>query len=60
MVTPNWVTPGNVDALTRVDSGSSTQDFLNGGIAAWSTCPLGSAPARLLRLPRARLAALGS
>eukprot|EP00964_Phaeocystis_antarctica_P061631 scaffold36841_cov48-Phaeocystis_antarctica.AAC.1 len=26
----------------------------------WSKCPLGSAPARLLRLLRARLAALGS
>eukprot|EP00964_Phaeocystis_antarctica_P086582 scaffold54852_cov57-Phaeocystis_antarctica.AAC.6 len=28
--------------------------------AAWSDCPLGSAPARLLRLLRARLAALDS
>ena len=28
--------------------------------AAWSKCPLGSAPARLLRLLRARPAALGS
>ena len=24
-VTPNWATPGNIDALTRVDSSSSTQ-----------------------------------
>eukprot|EP00964_Phaeocystis_antarctica_P063811 scaffold38322_cov56-Phaeocystis_antarctica.AAC.3 len=30
------------------------------GIPAWSKCRLGSAPARLLRLLRARLAALGS
>jgi hypothetical protein len=30
------------------------------GVAAWSKCRLGSAPARLLRLPRARPAALGS
>ena len=30
------------------------------GSAAWSKCPLGRAPARLLRLLRARLAALGS
>eukprot|EP00964_Phaeocystis_antarctica_P014938 scaffold8253_cov45-Phaeocystis_antarctica.AAC.1 len=31
-----------------------------GGTAAWSKRPLGSAPARLLRLLRARLTALGS
>ena len=30
------------------------------GVSAWSKCPLGSARARLLRLLRARLAALGS
>eukprot|EP00964_Phaeocystis_antarctica_P158341 scaffold128949_cov51-Phaeocystis_antarctica.AAC.1 len=29
------------------------------GEAAWSKCPLGSAPARPPRLPRARQAALG-
>ena len=33
---------------------------LSKGVPAWSKCPLGSAPARLLCLPRARLAALGS
>ena len=31
-----------------------------GGIATWSKCPLGSAPARLLCILRAYLAALGS
>ena len=30
------------------------------GTTAWSKCPLGSAPARLLRLLRVRLAAVGS
>ena len=30
------------------------------GVPAWSSSPLGSAPARLLRLLRVRLAALGS
>ena len=35
--------------------------FSGHGVAAWSECPpLGSAPARLLRLLRTRLAALGS
>ena len=33
---------------------------LSKGVPAWSKCPLGSAPPRLLCLPRARLAALGS
>ena len=33
--------------------------FSGHGVAAWSKCPLGSAPARLLRLLRARLSALG-
>ena len=34
--------------------------FSAAGLAAWSKCPLGSAPAWLLCLLRARLAALGS
>ena len=34
-------------------------DLLENCEAAWSNCPLGSAPARLLCLLRARLAALG-
>mgnify|MGYP004223223619 CR=1 FL=1 len=47
---PKWATPGNVDALTRVDSVASSQAFLDGpgsfkGLVAkkWQTTTAGTA-----------------
>ena len=47
-------------SATGLEAGAEALSITNGGTGAWSKCPLGSAPARLLRLLRARQAALGS